>query len=140
MDNVERQVWQRVMQPGPAGSNLGLKGLLLAAREQVAVCRFLAGALQMEQARELLRREQANADCLRGLLLLTGTGEEKPKGMAVEKEPARRALEKYFRRSRRAVTEYTARYAEPEFGEVFRIMAQRQGECCALAAELLGKV
>lgn len=140
MDNMEAQVWQRVMQPGPKDSGLGLKGLLFAAREQAAVCRFLVGALQMDQARELLRREQANADCLGGILILSGQREEKRKAMTYEKEPPRRALEKYFRRARKLVTEYTARYAEPEFGEVFRILAQREGECCALAAELLGKV
>lgn len=140
MDNMESQVWQRVMQPISGGGSGGLKGLLFTAREQVAACRFLAGTLQTEQARELLRREQANADCLRGLLILSGLGEEKGRSMTYEKEPVRRALEKYFRRARKLVTEYTARYAEPEFGEVFRHLAQREGECCALAAELLGRV
>lgn len=140
MENVESQVWQRVFTPGPTGAQPGLKGLLLAAREQAAVCRALAGTLKAEQARELLRREQANADCLRGLLLLAGMEEEKPKPMAVPREPARRALERYCRRARQLVTEYTARYAEPEFGEVFRVLAQREGECLALATELLGKL
>lgn len=140
MDHQESQVWQRVFTPGPTGAQPGLKGLLLAAREQVAACRYLAGSLQSEQARELLRREQANADCLRGILLLSGMGEEKPRAMAYGKEPMRRILEKFYRRARQAVTEYTARYAEPEFGEVFRVMAQREGECCALAAEMLGRL
>lgn len=140
--NTEQQVWQRVfaqLQAQPGQEDLRM--LALSAMELAAGHRLLTGLLTgsaREQAVRLWEEELANIACLKGMQRLSGGAEVTGRMPNAPKEPARRLLEKSYHRTRRAVTEYTARLADPEFGAVFQKMADREREHCAVIAELLG--
>ena len=141
--NVERQVWQRVLaQPQTKPERDDLRMLILSSMEAAGAYRHLAGTLT-GRSRELVRRlweeEQETTACLRGLHRLSG-GKEKPKGMPAIQGSPEKVLEKCYHRTRRAVTEYTARTVDPEFGSAFRRLAEREEEHCARIAQLLGSI
>lgn len=140
--NVERQVWQRVLAQPPAQTGReDLRMLMLAVMETAAGYRLLTGMLTgkaRERVRGLWEGEQANLACLRGMQRLSGGGEDKSKTIPLPSEPARKLLEKSFYRTRRAMAEYAARLADPEFGVVFQAMADREQAHCVVLVELLG--
>lgn len=141
--NTEQQVWKRVFaQPQIQSEREDLRLLVLYAMELSAGYRRLAGILtgrDKERLRHLWEGEEANIACLRGIHRLSGGTEEMVKPLSAPNEPARKALEKSYHRTRRALTEYTARLADSEFGMVFQKMADRERDHCAILAELLGK-
>ena len=131
MEDMEARVWQRVLgqQESPAED---LKPLILAAQEAAAVYEGLG-------LRQLLEEAQRILACLRGISALQGR-RMVLKPMQVPKEPKQKALEKCYYRSRKAMLEYTARSAGPEFGEVFRALAEREKEQCLRIVQLLGSM
>ncbi len=143
MENRDvEQVWQRVF-AGTPSKREDFRGLLVAAMELAALYRQLSQVLTgspRERVKRLLEGEQANVDCLRGMQMLSGGGMPTTKALPVTKEPARKLLGKSFHLTRRALTEYTARLADPEFGAVFGIMADRERQHCALIAAALGEI
>ena len=139
--NVEQQVWQRVLAQPAQPQRGDLRSLQLAAMELAAAYRHLANTLTgrgRENTKRLYEGETANIACLRGMRILSGVAGEKAKAMNVPKESVEKMLEKCYHKTRRVMAEYMARSVDGEFGEVFRKMAQREGEHCAIIAELLG--
>lgn len=139
--NVEQQVWQRVFAQ-PEQKREDLRPLVLAAMEAAAAYRELAGMLagsRQEQAKRLYQEQQSTVTCLRGMQRLSGSGGEPPKALPRPREPAQKLLEKNYHRAKRAMTEYTARSLDSEFGVVFQHLAQREGEHCVMIARLLGQ-
>lgn len=140
--NAEQQVWKRVFaHPQMSSGDEDLHLLVLSARELAAGYRRLTGILtgrDKERVKRLWEGEEANIACLRGIHRLSGGAEETVKPLSAPNEPVRRVLEKSYYRTRRAMTEYTARLADPEFGIIFQKMAGREQEHCAILAALLG--
>ena len=144
MESMEQRVWQRVTAGPQAGSGgLDIRPLLLAAQALAAEYGRLLRTAERRQ-KVLLQRlydvELANVACLRGMAALSGGGVRKQAGMSGTKEPARKALEKCYHGTRRALVEYTARSGDPEYGAVFRVMADRAQAQCATVVELLGEM
>lgn len=139
---VERQVWQRVLkQPEPSRGDL--RALELAALEAAAVYRKLAGTFTgktREKIRRLYDGQMETAVCLKGIGRLSGGGSGKKANVSAPDEPAFKALEKQYHCARRAMTEYTARTVDGEYGAVFQRMADIQREACWVLAELLGEL
>ena len=75
---------------------------------------------------------------LRGLEVLRGEDGGKLKYPQPAKEPAQRLLRGCYHRTRNCIAEYTARTVDPETGAVFRELADRAQQQCALIAELMG--
>ncbi len=139
-ENPERQVWQRVFSQ-PQQKREDLRPLLLSAMESAGAFRHLAASLTgegKEQARALHQSQMETVFCLRGLQALSGSAGTFPKVLPQIKEPASRLLEKAFYRAKAAITEYTARSLDPDFGMVFHCLAQREELHCAAIARLLG--
>lgn len=141
-ENAQQQVWQRVLarQEEPRGDDLRV--LLQGAMELAGCYRYLTTALpgpQKDRARALYEGEQANAACLRGISLLRHSPEETLKLWNPVREPVEKLLEKCYHRTRRAMIEYASRSGEPEFGTVFRSLAQREEQHCVWIAQLLGR-
>ncbi len=142
-DRNVQQVWQRVRSAAEEPARNNLRQLQREAMELAAVYRALVSQFtgrQQEQARRLYIGEKANAAALAGIGILSGQPGEALKLWQPGKEPARKALEKCYHRSRRCMTEYMARSAENEFGTVFQKLAEREEAHCALIAELLGSL
>lgn len=142
MEELEQRVWQRVLaQQGPEMERMDLRPMMLEALETAETYRRLmakAAGREKEILRRLYEGEMANISCLKGMSALSGTPVEKLKPLPGSKEPGRKGLERCYHRSRRALTEYTARSAESEFGVVFHRMAERERDLCGMVAELLG--
>ena len=130
---LEEKVWQRIQGQPHAGQG-NLRPLLLLAMEAEAGCRQLPPGPGRER---LVKNAAANAACLRGIGILGGEGGRR-QPQTVPREPPRKLLEKCYHRARRLMTEYAARELDGEFGVVYRQMADRERENCALLMELLG--
>ena len=139
--DVEREVWQRVLgQQEPPRSSL--RPMELEAMEAAAVYRKLAGqssGKRREQFWHLHNMQTEILACLRGIGRLSGSAGGKAAQIAVPEEPAAKALEKRYHCARRAVTEYTARTVDGDFGIVFQHLADLSREECVLLARLLGE-
>lgn len=142
MEDMEARVWQRVLAQPQKTQVEDLKPLILVAQELTAVYGRLVREMT-GRSRELLRRlqetELANIACLKGISALQGRG-VRLNSIQVAREPAEKALEKCYHRTRRATTEYMARSAGAEFGEVYRALADREREQCVRLAEVLGNL
>ena len=139
--DVEQQVWQRVLgQSEPPRGNL--RPVELETMEAAAVYRKLAGQFSgrgREQLRHLHDMQMEILACLRGIGRLSGSGGRKTAQIAVPEELAAKALERRYHCARRAVTEYTARTVDGDFGIVFQHLADLSREECVLLARLLGE-
>ena len=140
---AEQQVWQRVRASREETPRNDLHQLQREAMELAAGYRTLAAQVtgrQREQILKLHRGERANAAALAGIGLLSRQNGEQVKLWQPGKEEPKKLLERCYHRTRRCMTEYLARSAEAEFGAVFDRMAKREGEHCALIAEVLGEI
>ena len=137
---MESRVWQRVL-AGPGESGEDLRPLMHAASENAMDYLHLlrrASGKQKEALQRLYDRARVNLNCLRGLQTLRFGSGGKLTPLPASGESLEKTLTKCYHRTRRAMTEYTARSAEPEFGAVFAVMANRERDNAALIAELLG--
>lgn len=137
----EQQVLQRVFARREAPMNSDLRELMGAVVELLSVYRYLlkgGTASHRELLRRLYEGEQANLSALKGISLLSGGGGEVLKLWQSTKESERRLLTRCYHSTRRCAVEYMARSADPDYGVVFRILADREGQHCALLTELLG--
>lgn len=147
MGNIDpktaRQVWQRVAAPpGPEPDRGALQALALYAGETAALYQALAAALtgkSKEQAQRLWERQRDTFFCLRGLQKLSPSSGNAPRLPKAPNMPAGKLAAQGYRRAKHALTEYTARSIDPEFGPVFRRLALREEENCQLLAWLLGQ-
>ena len=139
MENLEQRVWGRVLgQPGEVPDDLG--ALILTSQELATIYSHLAKSAG-EKTKPLLKaiyqEELTILNALKGISRLQNR-QVHLRPLPPPKTPAVRQLETCYHRSLRARQEYMARSAGPEFGEAFRILADRAGEQCARIAEILG--
>lgn len=141
--DMEQQVWQRVLANREETPKNDLRQLQREAMELAAVYRGLLSQLtgkQREQLLQLQHGERANAAALTGIGLLSRQPREHLKIWQPGKDTPKKQLERCYHRTRRCMLEYMARSAEGEFGVVFARMARREGEHCVLIAEVLGNL
>ena len=137
---MEKRVWQRVLGAQEAAPEPEQKQLLLDAMEMAAAYGYLlknTGEKTRALLRQLLEGEEANIACLKGIARLRRQ-ELQGKVLPPPKEPARKILEKCYHRSRRASIAFMAQSVGGEFGEVYRSMANREGQHCLWLAQLMG--
>ena len=130
-ENREQQVWQRVLARQEQEHLQDLQALLREAETLAALDRQLPGPV----ARKLREGEQANGECLRGISWLSGAH---PEAVRIWQPSGKPDLRSCYRRTQHCRKEYLARTPDPEFGEVFRVMAEREAGQLALLAQLLG--
>lgn len=134
----EEAVWDRVL--GQRRQGMDLDGLLRESASLAAVYRqaseHMAGRRQV-LARQLLQTEEDTLRCLRGMAHMLGQKSEALKIWKPNKS-SKGLLETSYHRSRQLMVEYTARSAGPEFGECYRILAERTAEQCEKILRLLG--
>ena len=136
------RVWQRVQNREPLA--LGREAPDEPARltqELTALYQALARSLpgrDGERVRQLLREVQGSAACLRGLCALSGLGGKGSGNPKAAKAPPRQLLEKCYRRERELLAAFTRRISDPEWGEVYSVLARGAAHRCVAALELLG--
>ena len=139
--SLEQQVWQRVRARREDEPRNDLRQLQREAMELAAIYGDLSSRMMgrsQELVKQLYAGERANASALAGIGILSQNSGESLKRWQPGKEDPRKQLLRCYHRTRRCVTEYLARSAEPEYGLVFEKLAKRAGEHCALIAEILG--
>lgn len=139
-----RQVWKRVTTAPVRGMSPGdLHGLLVSAIELSALYRSLAislGGKQREAAQNLVSGQQDTIFALRGMQLKSfGRGTPIPAEPSHQKK-AQRILELCYPKAKSALTEYSARAIDTDFGPVFRLLAAREEKHCLEILALLGQV
>lgn len=139
-----QQVWKRVASaPVPGLSPGDLHGLIIPAMETAALYARLATLLsgKLREAALVLSREQEQTVCaLRGMQRLSFGRSGTVNAPPASQKNAARLLESGYRSARAALTEYTARTIDPEYGCVFRLLAAREEEHCLRILSLLGQV
>ena len=146
MENYDAEmaarVWKRVRGEADAEPpRMGIQGLAAAEWAESAVYLMLSRQLQgREKAvlRQLFEEERTHADCLKGMHLLT-TG--KPLALRTpppSPETPELALRKCYARTLRALKEYESRQDDPEYGHVFRHLAEEERKHCTVILELVG--
>lgn len=142
-NNRETQVWQRVMSKPEEPPASTLQGLIQESAELAAVYRRSAEKLtgrENQLSRQLLEMEQANAARLRGIGAMSGETGELLKHWEPVSGFGAHLLVKCYHRSLRIRAEYAARCLDPQYGEVYRGLADRMGQQCGMIAELIGRM
>lgn len=140
---MEQEVWQRVQANRESEPKNNLRQLQRESMELASVYRRLSAQLSgraQELAKRLYLGEKANTDTLAGIGMLSRTGGETLKFWQPEKELPQKLLERCYHRTCRCRMEYLVRSADGEFGVVFEKLADREGQHCAVIAELLGSL
>jgi len=141
--DMEQQVWQRVRSAREEAPRNELRQLQREAMELAAIYRSLSAQMAgkpQERVKQLYAGEKANAAALVGIGKLSRQGGENLKLWQPGNEELFRLLERCYHRTRKCMTEYLARSVDGEFGVVFEKMAKREGEHCAVIAEVLGSL
>lgn len=141
------RVWDRVQKREDLSPlehrKTDLTPLVLSAQE-LAGC-YHSAARQIpgkdgERVRALLRQQKGMAACLKGICQMSGGRIPKFPSVTMPKEPARRLLEKCYHRERRLLGELSKHVSDPEFGQVFRSLAEGAGQRCLTVLEILGRM
>lgn len=141
--NRENQVWQRVMKQPEERPASDLQGLIRESAELAGIYRRMGEKLSgrgQYLARQLQETEQANLDRLRGIAAMSGEKKEVLKHWEPAGSSGIRILTSCYHRSLRCRAEYTARCLDPQYGEIYRSLADRMGQQCGRIAELLGRM
>ena len=139
LQEMEKRVWQRVMQQTQP-ENTALKSLAMESQEAMTEYRQLLKAKVesiREVGRQLLKAEQENMACLRGMHYLQ-TGEPMKLPMVSALPADLKRMVRRYHSGRRIWLEYVSRSAEPEWGTVFGEMAKRQEQQCDRLCQLVG--
>ena len=141
-----RRVWQRVQgtaAPPPPEPGEDLRELVARETESAAVYLQLSRQFQGKDSaalRQMSEQEQSHAAILKGICALnTGT---RP-GISVphpENGPAEVVLRRCYGREMQSLAEYERRSGDPQYGAVFRKIAEQEQAHCRTVLELLGRL
>ena len=140
--NTAAKVWDRVRST-PAATADAQAVLELIAQEMLDAATYsrLAQRLPPPQAsiaRQIARQEQSHISCLKGVYTLI-TGQKPlvpPPG--VSDDGPEIVLRRCYGREMRCLSQYEARQADPQYGHIFRTLAQQEKEHCHRILEILG--
>lgn len=139
---AEQQVWQRVRSGELPPRQPEIQTLILAAMENDGAYRRLgtlvAGSLR-RRVTELARQNQEDLLALEGIRVLSGGAVHRPRPQS-PKGTAAQLLKGCYHRTCRAVTEYTARMVDPEFGSLFQTLAHSAQNQALAIAQTLGEL
>lgn len=141
---METRVWKRVRgEACEEQPQTGVQGLAAAELAESAVYLMLSRQLQGHEKamlRQLFEAERNHACCLKGIYLLTtGTPLSLRTPPPVPETPDL-ALRKCYARTLQALNEYESRRDHPEYGHVFRQLAEDERKHCMMILELVGRI
>ena len=140
------QVWQRVHTkpeetdlPREAGLLELIAGEWQSAGTYLQLARRYTGKLHT-QLRGLSHQEQAHTACLKGIYtLITGKKPNVPPAPPLTGDTAIH-LRRCYGQSMQQLARYEQRTGDPEYGHIFRRLAQQEQELCHTILELLGNL
>ena len=135
-----QRVWQRVS--GKEAPPLqSIQALASAELNEAAVHWMLSQQLQGKE-RALLRRifeeDQAHTACLKGIHFFMEDQPLSVRPVLPSPEAPVLALRKSYGRKLQALREYESRASDPEYGHIFRKLAQEEAEHCKNILQIVG--
>jgi len=95
-------------------------------------------APQAVVVRQMAQQEQSHATCLKGIYaLITGRKALVPQPAAAD-DPPEIVLRRCYGREMRCLAQYESRQSDPQYGHVFRTLANQEQEHCHRILEILG--
>lgn len=138
------RVWDRVQNAVvPAGDSQLIFNLLTEEALDAATYLQLSKRLPTPQAaavRQLAQQEQAHISCLKGIYTMITGEKAKIQLPKAADDPPDIVLRRCYGREMRALAQYEARQADPQYGHVFRTLARQEQEHCHKLLELLGSL
>ena len=136
------KIWDRVQNPVFASGDAPAVLTLIAEEMQDSLAYGkLAKRLPPAQAaiaRQISQQEQAHISCLKGIYtLITGRKAIVPPAV-VSDDPPEIVLRRCYGREMRCLAQYEARMNDPQYGYIFRKLAQQEQEHCRHILEILG--
>jgi rubrerythrin len=138
------QVWQRVTGSNhPAGNSQELLELITEEWADASTYLHLSRHFQGKESgvvRKLSEQEQAHTACLKGIYTLVTGSAPKVRTIAPLQEPPMQILRRCYGREMRCLAQYEARQNDPQYGHVFRSLAQQEQEHCHRILEIFGAI
>ena len=139
---VAARVWERVQQPSPVAEEeaklLPLIGQILC---DAATYQRLSRKLPPPQAailRQMAAQLQASAQCLKGIYAMRTGSKATVSAAAAEEMPAAVLLRKCYGQEMGRLAHYEARKTDPQYGPVYRRLAEQTQSHCQKLLELFG--
>ena len=138
------KVWDRVQNAAvPPGDSQLILNLIADEILDARTYALLTKRLSPPQAaiiRQISQQEQAHAACLKGIYtMITGRNAIVPPPKVAD-DPADIVLRRCYGREMRALAQYESRQGDPQYGHLFRSLAQQEQEHCHRIWEILGAV
>ena len=140
----EAQVWQRVRGPQQSvDPRDGLQELIAREWEVAGICLQLSRRFSGKQGallRQLYEKEQGHVACLKGIYTLITGQRPQVRGASAAGGLAEAELRRCYGKQMQNLAEYERRSSHPEYGHIFRSLAQQEREHCHLLLEVLGSL
>ena len=139
-EGLQQRVWQRVR---GEGEPKGLQQLAATEQNLAAVYLMLSRSAQgPEKAmlRQLFERERSHGRCLNGMSVLRDDRPLSIRTVPPANDRMEIALRKCYAQTLKTLRSYSEREEDPEYGAVFRHLAQQEREHCRIILEILGKL
>ena len=138
------RVWDRVRSAAvPAPDAQSILGLIAEEMADAAAYQKLAQRLPSPLAaiaKQISREEQSHVACLKGVYtLITGQKPLVPPP-AVSDDGPEIVLRRCYGREMRCLSQYEARQSDPQYGHIFRTLAQQEKAHCHRILEILGAI
>ena len=138
------RVWDRVRSAAvPAPDAQSILGLIAEEMADAAAYQKLAQRLPPPLAaiaKQISREEQSHVACLKGVYtLITGQKPLVPPP-AVSDDGPEIVLRRCYGREMRCLSQYEARQSDPQYGHIFRTLAQQEKAHCHRILEILGAI
>ena len=138
------RVWQRVQAEQPQVATASqLQEMLeeewLDATTYLQLARQFQGPIR-EKLQRMGKDEQTHAACLKGIYTLTTGGHPAQKTKQMPPESPQTILRRCYGREMRSLARYEENSRDPQYGQVFRRLAEQEREHCKMILELLGSM
>ena len=138
---MESRIWQRVQGQKPPRLEQSLQALAAAELSEAAAHLMLSRQLQGKEKsilRKIYEEDQSHADCLKGIHYFTFDTPLSVRHIPPAPESPVVALRKAYARKLKVLKQYEIRADDPEYGAVYRLLAQQEQQHCRLILELAG--
>ena len=139
----EAQIWQRVRPQQPGDPREGLQELIAREWEVAGMCLQLSrrfGGRQSALLRQLYEKEQGHVACLKGIYTLISGQRPHIRGGTAAGGLPEAELRRCYGKQMQNLAEYERRSSHPEYGHIFRSLANQEREHCHLLLEILGSL
>ena len=139
---MEQRVWQRI-KGADCPPQKGLQALAAAELTEAAVLLMLSQQLQGKEKallRKIYEEDQNHAACLKGIHYFTTDSPLSVRPVPPAPDAPVLALRKCYARKLRAQKEYESRASDPEYGSVFRQLAEDEGRHCKMILQIVGNM